>query len=72
MISKLIDNEISESQKAYCNYTSRETQAFLSALDRALYDGTFTVSLVHWSKKIEAEALVRITYVLSNMGFVIH
>lgn len=71
MISKLIANDISESQKVYCNYTSRETQAFLSALDRALYDGTFAVSLVHWAKKIDAERLVRITYVLSNMGFVV-
>ena len=69
MITKYIELELSEAQKAYIDYTSRNTQAFFSALDRAVENGTFRLSLVHWSTRIEAEHLVRLTYVLSHLGF---
>lgn len=71
MITKYIDIEITESQKQYIDYGDRDTQAFLSALDRAVENGTFSLSLVHWGQILNSEKLVRLTYVLSHMGFVI-
>ena len=71
MITKYIELDLSEAQKAYISYTSRDTQAFFAALDRAVYDGTFQVSLVHWAKSLDQELLVRITYVLSHLGYCI-
>lgn len=71
MITKLIEQELSVAQQAYINYTSRDVQAFFKALDRAVYNGTFSLSLVYWSKQLDHETLVRLTYVLSHLGFVV-
>ena len=68
MVKRIMELALSESNKKYISYGSRDTQKLISALNRALIDGSNSISLVHYAEILNPKLVKDFTYAMSQLG----